>query len=296
MSAEKKLTTKIFRVLAAWFIDVITALFGEERTKYLTALGQSAWAANNSVDVGMVENAEVLNPLLAQPGNEQIYTTQPAWTFVEDDESVAEGNRTRYQLGSYVEICTDGTYDTVGTVKDHDSDTVREGYTLFPIPSLIYDTDGNPHVVFPVWQASGSFETKYVNAAGQVSDTAQTGFIEKKIFVGSYGFAPMTLEFKKNLNVYGGGLDGFQWQEVSLISESSVTVTGDAQTGFTASVPTTATVAVGTWVRLTYTESDASKTAYGYVSAVGEDEVTVTVVGACGTTVTKVELYKPVGQ
>ena len=85
MSAEKKLTTKIFRVLAAWFIDVITALFGEERTKYLTALGQSAWAANNSVDVGMVENAEVLNPLLAQPGNEQIYTTQPAWTFVEDD-------------------------------------------------------------------------------------------------------------------------------------------------------------------------------------------------------------------
>ena len=219
----------------------------------------------------MPENALVLNPMLAQPGTEQIYTTQPAWTFVEDDDSVAEGNRTRYQLGS----------------------TATIGNVTYPIPSLIYDTDGNPHVVFPVWQASGSFQNKYVNEAGQVSDTAQTGFTQKKIFVGSYGFAPMTIEFKKNLNVYGGGLDGFQWQEVSLTSGESVTVTGDAQTGFTASVPTTATVAVGTWVRLTYTESDASKTAYGYVSALGTGNVTVTVVGACGTTISKVELYKP---
>ena len=240
MSAEKKLTTKIFRVLAAWFIDVITALFGEERTKYLTALGNSAWAAGNSVNVGMPETFEVLNPMLAQPSTEQIYTTQPQWDF-DEGESL--------QLGS--------TW----------TDTSVTPNKVYPIPSLVYDTDDNAHVVFPVW----------------MWDTTE----EK------YGFKPMPITYRHNLNVYGGGLDGFQWQEVSLISESSVTVTGDAQTGFTASVPTTATVAVGTWVRLTYTESDASKTAYGYVSALGEDEVTVTVVGTCGETVTKVELYKP---
>ena len=264
--ATKVGTADIIRVLGTYNQKELEAKYGAEMAAVIMALAQSAWAAGNSVDVGMVENALVLNPMLAQPGNEQIYTTQPAWTFVEDDESVAEGNRTRYQLGS----------------------TATIGNVTYPIPSLIYDTDGNPHVVFPVWQASGSFQNKYVNAAGQVSDTAQTGYTQKKIFVGSYGFAPMTIEFKKNLNVYGGGLDGFEWQEVSVTSGSSVTVNGS-----TASVPTTATVAVGTWVRLTYTESDESKTAYGYVSAVGTGNVTVTVVGACGTTVTKVELYKP---
>ena len=102
----------------------------------------------------------------------------------------------------------------------------------------------------------------------------------------------MPMTYRHNCNYLGGGLDGFLWQEVSLTSGRSVEVS-TAQTGFTASVPTTATVAVGTWVRLTYTESDASKTAYGYVAAVGEGNVTVTVVGTCGETVTNVELYKP---
>ena len=249
MSAEKKVTTKIFRVLAAWFVNVITALFGEERTKYLTALGNSAWAANNSVNVGMTETAEVLNPMLAQPSTEQIYTTQPQWDF-EEGESL--------QLGS--------TW----------TDTSVTPNKVYPIPSLVYDSgyvagaadaEQHAHVVFPVW----------------MWDTTE----EK------YGFKPMPITFRHNCNYFGGGLVGFEWQEVSLTSGSSVEVTGDAQTGFTASVPTSATVAVGTWVKLTYTESDASKTAYGYVSAVGEGNVTVTVVGTCGETVTKVELYKP---
>lgn len=249
MSAEKKVTTKIFRVLAAWFVNVITALFGEERTKYLTALGNSAWAANNSVNVGMTETAEVLNPMLAQPSTEQIYTTQPQWDF-EEGESL--------QLGS--------TW----------TDTSVTPNKVYPIPSLVYDSgyvagaadaEQHAHVVFPVW----------------MWDTTE----EK------YGFKPMPITFRHNCNYFGGGLVGFEWQEVSLTSGSSVEVTGDAQTGFTASVPTSATVAVGTWVKLTYTESDASKTAYGYVSALGEGNVTVTVVGTCGETVTKVELYKP---
>lgn len=233
----------LWRVFLA---DLLTKVENWFITKYnaaLQVLTNSAWAANNSVNVGMTETAEVLNPMLPQPGTEQIYTTQPQWDF-EEGESL--------QLGS--------TW----------TDTSVTPNKVYPIPSLVYDTDDNAHVVFPVW----------------MWDTTE----EK------YGFKPMPVTYRHNCNYLGGGLDGFLWQEVSLTSGSSVTVSGDAQTGFTASVPTTATVAVGTWVRLTYTESGASKTAYGYVSAVGEGNVTVTVVGTCGTTVTKVELYKPVGQ
>ena len=238
--ATKVGTTDIIRVLGTYNQKELEAKYGAEMAAVIMAISQSAWAANNSVNVGMTETAEVLNPMLPQPGTEQIYTTQPQWDF-EEGESL--------QLGS--------TW----------TDTSVTPNKVYPIPSLVYDTDGNAHVVFPVW----------------MWDTTE----EK------YGFKPMPITYRHNCNYFGGGLDGFLWQEVSLTSGSSVTVSGDAQTGFTASVPTTATVAVGTWVRLTYTESDASKTAYGYVSAVGEGNVTVTVVGACGTTVTKVELYIP---
>lgn len=238
--ATKVGTADIIRVLGTYNQKELEAKYGAEMAAVIMALSQSAWAANNSVNVGMTETAEVLNPMLAEPSTEQIYTTQPQWDF-EEGESL--------QLGS--------TW----------TDTSVTPNKVYPIPSLVYDTDGNAHVVFPVW----------------MWDTTE----EK------YGFKPMPITYRHNCNYLGGGLDGFGWQEVSLTSGSSVTVSGDAQTGFTASVPTTATVAVGTWVRLTYTESDASKTAYGYVSAVGEGYVTVTVVGACGTTVTKVELYKP---
>ena len=241
VTQEKYMNAPLWRVFLA---DLLTKVENWFITKYnaaLQVLTNSAWAANNSVNVGMTETAEVLNPMLAQPGTEQIYTTQPQWDF-DEGESL--------QLGS--------TW----------TDTSVTPNKVYPIPSLVYDTDGNAHVVFPVWQW----------------DTTE----EK------YGFKPMPITYRHNCNYLGGGLDGFEWQEVSLTSGSSVTVSGDAQTGFTASVPTTATVAVGTWVRLTYTESDASKTAYGYVSAVGEGNVTVTVVGTCGETVTKVELYIPV--
>ena len=240
-TTEKYMNAPLWRVFLA---DLLTKVENWFITKYGTAvqvLTNSAWAANNSVNVGMTETAEVLNPMLAEPSTEQIYTTQPQWDF-EEGESL--------QLGS--------TW----------TDTSVTPNKVYPIPSLVYDTDDNAHVVFPVW----------------MWDTDEE----------EYRFKPMPMTYRHNCNYFGGGLDGFQWAEVSLTSGSSVEVTGDAQTGFTASVPTSATVAVGTWVRLTYTESDASKTAYGYVSALGEGNVTVTVVGACGTTVTKVELYKPV--
>ena len=253
VTQEKYMNAPLWRVFLA---DLLTKVENWFITKYnaaLQVLTNSAFAANNSVNVGMTETAEVLNAMLAEPGTEQIYTTQPQWDF-DEGESL--------QLGSMVWMVTEGDHaGMIVSQKGADSDIP------IPIPSLVYDTDGNAHVVFPVW----------------MWDTTE----EK------YGFKPMPITYRHNCNYFGGGLDGFEWQEVSLTSGSSVTVSGTAQTGFTASVPTTATVAVGTWVRLTYVESDASKTAYGYVSALGEGNVTVTVVGTCGTTVTKVELYKP---
>ena len=254
-SPSKVLDYQGKRVEGVYLQAQLEAKFDSETAAALASIIQSAWAAGNSVNVGMTETAEVLNAMLAQPGTEQIYTTQPDWDFNEEQN---------YRLGSYVDIDGEGNTDT--PIYDDGWSDPAEGYTRYPIPSLIYDTDGNAHVVFPVW-----------------SWLAADGF----------RFRPMNMLFRHNCNYLGGGLDGFLWQEVSLTSGSSVTVSGDAQTGFTASVPTTATVAVGTWVRLTYTESDASKTAYGFVSAVGEGNVTVTVVGTCGETVTKVELYKP---
>ena len=264
--ATKVGTADIMRVFGTYNQKELEAKYGAEMAAVIMALAQSAWAAGNSVDVGMNENALVLNPLLPQPSTEQIYTTQPAWTFVEDDESVAEGNRTRYQLGS----------------------TATIGNVTYPIPSLIYDTAGNPHVVFPVWQASGSFQNKYVSAAGQVSDTAQTGYTQKKIFVGSYGFAPMTIEFKKNCNYFGGNLDGHEWAEVA---------TSGTWSGSNVQVTVNAYQKPGTFCRINGTDG-------GIVTAVldnGDDTYTLTLGCLCGlvaagTTITKVELYKPVGQ
>ena len=252
MSAEKKLTTKIFRVLAAWFINVITALFGEERTKYLTALGSSAWAANNSVNVGMTETAEVLNALLAQPGTEQIYTTQPAWDFNEEQS---------YRLGSYVDIDGEGHTDT--PIYDDGWSDPAEGYTRYPIPSLIYDTDGNAHVVFPVW-----------------SWLAADGF----------RFRPMDMPFRHNCNYLGGGLDGFLWQVVE--GSAYTPLEGDTHLTFR----TENAVKVGSWCKFT---DENSKVYYGFVSAVipDGDYESVTIIGvgfeSDGSEITKVELYKP---
>lgn len=245
--------------MGAWLSQFISELWTETKNTFVNALAQSAWAANNSVNVGMTETAEVLNPMLAQPGTEQIYTTQPQWDF-DEGESL--------QLGSTwtdTSVTPNKVYPIPSIIRDKGYDAAYAAWeeaAAADKPAAWAVVLQHQHVVFPVWMWDETEE--------------------------KYGFKPMPITYRHNLNVYGGGLDGFQWQEVSVTSGSSVEVNGS-----TASVPTSATVAVGTWVRLTYEESDASKTAYGYVSAVGTGNVTVTVVGACGTTISKVELYTP---
>ena len=223
----------LWRVFLA---DLLTKVENWFITKYnaaLQVLTNSAWAANNSVNVGMTETAEVLNPMLAQPSTEQIYTTQPAWDF-DEGESL--------QLGS--------TW----------TDTSVTPNKVYPIPSLVYDTDDNAHVVFPVW----------------MWDTTE----EK------YGFKPMPITFRHNCNYFGGGLDGFWWEKVA---------TSGTWSGSNVQVTVNAYEKPGTFCRINGTDC-------GIVTAVldnGDDTYTLTLGCLCGlvaagTTITKVELYKPV--
>ena len=232
-TTEKYMNAPLWRVFLA---DLLTKVENWFITKYnaaLQVLTNSAWAANNSVNVGMTETAEVLNPMLAQPSTEQIYTTQPQWDF-EEGESL--------QLGS--------TW----------TDTSVTPNKVYPIPSLVYDTDDNAHVVFPVW----------------MWDTTE----EK------YGFKPMPITFRHNCNYFGGGLDGFEWAEVA---------TSGTWSGSNVQVTVNAYEKPGTFCRINGTDC-------GIVTAVldnGDDTYTLTLGCLCGlvaagTTITKVELYKPV--
>ena len=245
---EKVLTWAGFRVEGRFLVHQINVLWEQCKASFVNALAQSAWAANNSVNVGMTETAEVLNPMLAQPSTEQIYTTQPAWDFNEEQS---------YRLGSYVDIDASGNIDTP-TYDDGWSEP-QEGYTRYPIPSLIYDTDGDAHVVFPVW-----------------SWLAADGF----------RFRPMNIPFRHNCNYFGGGLDGHEWQEVA---------TSGTWSGSNVQVTVGAEYKQGTFCRINDTDSGIVTA----VEDNGDDTYTLTLGCLCGlvatgTTITKVELYMPV--
>ena len=246
-----------FRVMGAWLSQFISELWTETKNTFVNALAQSAFAANNAINVGMTETAEVLNPMLAQPSTEQIYTTQPQWDF-EEGESL--------QLGS--------TW----------TDTSVTPNKVYPIPSIIRDKGydaayaawqeaeeadkpaawavvlQHQHVVFPVWQWDTTSE--------------------------KYGFKPMPITYRHNCNYFGGGLDGFVWAEVA---------TSGTWSGSNVQVTVNAYQKPGTFCRINGTDC-------GIVTAVldnGDDTYTLTLGCLCGlvaagTTISKVELYKPV--
>lgn len=289
-----------FRVLGTWFTNVIKGLWTEEKVGYITTLNNSAWAAGNSVNVGMAETAEVLNAMLAQPSTEQIYTTQPQWAFREGQQLI---------IGSYVDINASGTLSTVIYANGVWSPaTPPTGYTRYAIPSLIYDKRGSlyPHVVFPAWMAV--WDGHYIDDEGALIDSqyedsvyAGTGDNEGRYFCGDlddeevwpnyvFGFHPIVMTYHHNTNIYGGGLDGFVWQEV----EGSAYTPGEGDTHLT--FRTENAVKVGSWCKFT---DENSKVYYGFVSAVTPDgdyeSVTINGVGfeSDGSEITKVELYKP---
>ena len=258
VTQEKYMNAPLWRVFLA---DLLTKVENWFITKYnaaLQVLTNSAWAANNSVNVGMTETAEVLNPMLAQPSTEQIYTTQPAWDF-DEGESL--------QLGS--------TW----------TDTSVTPNKVYPIPSIIRDKGydaayaawqeaeeadkpaawavvlQHQHVVFPVWQW----------------DTT-----EKK-----YGFKPMPITFRHNCNYFGGGLDGFEWAEVA--TSGTWTQQGNVQ------VTVNAYQKPGTFCRINGTDCGIVTAVLDngddtYTLTLG----CLCGLVAAGTTITKVELYIPV--
>ena len=254
----------LWRVFLA---DLLTKVENWFITKYgtaVSALSQSAWAANNSVDVGMTESCKIVFPELAQPGNEQIYTTQPAWDFREG------------------QTLTLGGTTTISNVE-------------YPIPSLVRDTDGNDHVVFPLymWLMDGHYvyeDNTAVAAADEASVQQRNGNYylgNTQVFpTGKYSFVSSDIIFRHNCNYFGGGLDGHLWQEVA--TSGTWTENNDVQ------VTVNASEKPGTFCRINGTDS-------GIVTAVsdnGDDTYTLTLGCLCGlvardTTITKVELYKP---
>ena len=281
---EKVLTWAGFRVEGRFLVHQINVLWEQCKASFVNALAQSAWAAGNSVNVGMTETAEVLNPMLPQPSTEQIYTTQPAWDFNEEQS---------YRLGSYVDIDASGNIDT--PIYDDGWSDPQEGYTRYPIPSLIYDTDGDAHVVFPVWMwdMTGEFVkdggVPYSGPKRQKADGTwegrENGVVITIYPVTKYMFRPMNIPFRHNCNYFGGGLDGFLWQQVA---------TSGTWSGSNVQVTVGAEYKQGTFCRINGTDS-------GIVTAVednGDDTYTLTLGCLCGlvatgTTITKVELYKP---
>ena len=257
-TTEKYLNAPLWRVFLA---DLLTKVENWFITKYnaaLQVLTNSAFAANNSVNVGMTETAEVLNPMLAQPSTEQIYTTQPAWDF-DEGESL--------QLGSTwtdTSVTPNKVYPIPSIIRDKGYDAAYAAWeeaAAADKPAAWAVVLQHQHVVFPVWQW----------------DTTE----EK------YGFKPMPITFRHNCNYFGGGLDGFLWQQVA--TSGTWTPQGNVQ------VTVNAYQKPGTFCRINGTDC-------GIVTAVldnGDDTYTLTLGCLCGlveagTTISKVELYKPV--
>ena len=255
-TTEKYMNAPLWRVFLA---DLLTKVENWFITKYnaaLQVLTNSAWAANNSVNVGMTETAEVLNPMLAQPSTEQIYTTQPAWDF-DEGESL--------QLGSTwtdTSVTPNKVYPIPSIIRDKGYDAAYAAWQEAEAadkPAAWAVVLQHQHVVFPVWQW----------------DTTE----EK------YGFKPMPITFRHNCNYFGGGLDGHEWAEVA---------TSGTWSGSNVQVTVNAYQKPGTFCRINGTDC-------GIVTAVldnGDDTYTLTLGCLCGlvaadTTITKVELYKP---
>ena len=205
----------------------------------------------------MNETAEVLNPMLAQPSTEQIYTTQPAWDF-DEGESL--------QLGSTwtdTSVTPNKVYPIPSIIRDKGYDAAYAAWeeaAAADKPAAWAVVLQHQHVVFPVWQWDTTSE--------------------------KYGFKPMPITFRHNCNYFGGGLDGFRWTEVA---------TSGTWSGSNVQVTVNAYQKPGTFCRINGTDC-------GIVTAVldnGDDTYTLTLGCLCGlvaadTTITKVELYKPV--
>ena len=175
-AVQTVLTWAGFRTEGRWIIYQIQQMWEQCKSTFITSIAQSTRNKFDEVQVGLNENVEVLCPAMAWGQDSQgntiamPYNGTPAWDFTEEGE---------YQLG----------------------DTCVIGADTYPCPSLILDTAGNQHVVYPVW--------------GWLAD-------------GGYAFRPATIQFRHNASYKGGDLDSHAMKAITLSGSASAaqTITG----------------------------------------------------------------------
>ena len=198
------------RDLAAWMITKIQSIFTNTYNALVGSLSQSTRNKFMEIQVGLNQNVEVLAPAFSW-GNVP-YNGQPTFDFFEGKT---------YQVGDQVEI----------------------GSTYYPCPSLIADTEGNQHVVFPVWAwtPDGGYQywdtdnsqlvTLTAEQAQTVTGNDDDGYFYGTVQVfktGSFGFKTGEFTFRHNASYKGGDLDSHKMIDITLSGSASAaqTITG----------------------------------------------------------------------
>ena len=198
------------RVEGTYWQYQLRALWKQSGISLVNEVAQSTRNKFDEVQVGLNQNVEVLAPAFSW-GNVP-YNGQPTFDFFEGKT---------YQVGDQVEI----------------------GSTYYPCPSLIADTAGNQHVVFPVWAwtPDGGYQywdtdnsqlvTLTAEQAQTVTGNDDDGYFYGTVQVfktGSFGFKTGEFTFRHNASYKGGDLDSHAMFDITLSGSASAaqTITG----------------------------------------------------------------------
>ena len=198
------------RVEGTYWQYQLRALWKQSGISLVNEVAQSTRNKFDEVQVGLNQNVEVLAPAFSW-GNVP-YNGQPTFDFFEGKT---------YQVGDQVEI----------------------GSTYYPCPSLIADTEGNQHVVFPVWAwtPDGGYQywdtdnsqlvTLTAEQAQTVTGNDDDGYFYGTVQVfktGSFGFKTGEFTFRHNASYKGGDLDSHKMIDITLSGSASAaqTITG----------------------------------------------------------------------
>ena len=191
------------RVEGTYWQYQLRALWKQSGISLVNEVAQSTRNKFDEVQVGLNQNVEVLAPAFSW-GNVP-YNGQPTFDFFEGKT---------YQVGDQVEI----------------------GSTYYPCPSLIADTEGNQHVVFPVWAwtPDGGYQywdtdnsqlvTLTAEQAQTVTGNDDDGYFYGTVQVfktGSFGFKTGEFTFRHNASYKGGDLDSHTMFPITLSGSAS---------------------------------------------------------------------------
>ena len=264
------------RVEGTYWQYQLRALWKQSGISLVNEVAQSTRNKFDEVQVGLNQNVEVLAPAFSW-GNVP-YNGQPTFDFFEGKT---------YQVGDQVEI----------------------GSTYYPCPSLIADTAGNQHVVFPVWAwtPDGGYQywdtdnsqlvTLTAEQAQTVTGNDDDGYFYGTVQVfktGSFGFKTGEFTFRHNASYKGGDLDSHKMIDITLSGSASAaqTITG---------LQTTQEVKVGQMGQFETTDNGVTKPWPCIVTAVTEpaqegDPYTFSLlsVSEAAGTVANLQLYQAV--